>query len=326
MSEPLVTVLVVTYNHLNTFEKAIESVLEQRTRFDFKIWVLDDASTDGTSDLVRLYAERYPDKVVPIIRPVNLGGIQNVFEALHKIDTKYYATLESDDFWCDPDKLQLQVDVLEGNPDCSMCCHNTLRQYPDGSNSPEHNKTYIRKTQSGRYRFPTKLHRKQYISPHYSSRMYRTSCLNLDKLKNPFMVCVDVASVFWFLSFGDMYYIERVMSVYNFSYSGVYSGADNKMQRYMGANAAYQINREFDYKYNGMFLKFFRRYVYVSFFQAIYIRFFAKKEDLGNIYEAILQDAIREKRGIYSKTIFKLELPLPKRRKFCLELRRDKEM
>ncbi len=67
MNKPLVTVLVVTYNHINTFEQAIKSVLEQKTNFDFKIWVLDDASTDGTSDLVRKYAKMYPEKVVPII-------------------------------------------------------------------------------------------------------------------------------------------------------------------------------------------------------------------------------------------------------------------
>ena len=237
MNKPLVTVLVVTYNHVSSFEEAIKSVLIQKTNFDFKIWVLDDASTDGTTELVRKYAELYPEKIVPIIRPQNLGGIQNVFQALQRIDTKYFATLESDDYWCDENKLQKQVDILEQNPDCSFCCHNSYRRYPNNDSCSKHNTPYIRtKVKSGKYSFPKKICSKQYIEPHYSSRMYRTECLNLDKVKNPIMVCYDIASMFWFLSYGNMYYDNRIMSVYNFSYSGVYSGADSNTQNYMSAN------------------------------------------------------------------------------------------
>ena len=60
MKKPLLTALIVTYNHKNHISKAIESVLAQKTNFDFQIWILDDCSTDGTSDIAREYANKYP--------------------------------------------------------------------------------------------------------------------------------------------------------------------------------------------------------------------------------------------------------------------------
>lgn len=328
MSLPLVTVLIVTYNHANTFKQAIESVLAQRTDFDYKIWVLDDCSTDGTSDLVREYAKNYPDRIVPFIREHNLGGIQNVFSVLGQIDTKYYATLESDDYWCDENKLQTQVDILENNPDCSICTHNTYKRYPNDENNPNQNSLYIKsKVKSGKYQFPKKICSKQFIEPHYSSRMYRTDCMHLEKLKNPVIICYDFAVLFWFLSFGKMYYCDKVMSVYNFSYSGVYSGASSDYRNYMSANIISQINEEFDYKYNSMLIDFFKKKIPVSPVKTIYIKYFAKKENLKTIYAEIAEKYIkRNNLKINSKTLFELRFPLGKRKKICFEIRREKEM
>lgn len=328
MREPLVTVLVVTYNHLNTFDAAIRSVLEQKTNFDYKIWVLDDASTDGTSDLVREYARKYPDKIVPIIREHNLGGVQNVFQALQKINTKYYATLESDDYWCDENKLQNQVDILENNPDCSFCCHNSYRRYPNNENCSKHNIPYInKKIKSKKYRFPKKICRKQYIEPHYSSRMYRTDCLHLDRLKNPVIVCYDIASMFWFLQFGKLYYSDKIMSVYNFSYTGVYSGADSRTQNYMSADIIYQINKEFGYRYNGMFLDFFRKRIPIPIGKTLYMKYIAKVDQLEGLYNDILQTYIQKNDDrINKKTLFEVKLPIGKQKRVCFEIRREKEM
>ncbi len=328
MNKPLVTVLVVTYNHLNTFEQAIKSVLEQKTNFEYKIWVLDDCSTDGTTKIVKRYAKDYPDKIVPIIRDHNLGAMQNVLQALEKLDTKYYATLESDDYWCDANKLQIQVDILESNPDCSFCCHNSYRRYPNNETNSKHNTPYISpKIKSGKYKFPNKISKKQYIEPHYSSRMYRTDCLHLEKVKNPIMVCYDIASIFWFLQFGKMYYSDKIMSVYNFSYSGVYSGADYRTQNYMSANVINQINAEFDYRYNPMFLAFFKRRVPIPFCKTLYLKYFAQKEKLWQIYKEILETyKNKTNEHINSKTLFELKIPIWNKKKISIKIAREKEM
>lgn len=327
MSEVLLTALIVAYNHKNSIAKAIESVLEQKTNFKFQIWVLDDASTDGTSDIIKEYANKYPDKITHVLREKNLGGIQNVFQAVSKIDTKYYSTLEGDDYWTDENKLQIQVDILENNPDCSFCAHNTLKQYPTNENHIQHNQQYLKsKIKTGKYRFPKNI-RKDYIEPHYSSRVYRTSCLNLDKIKNPLLVCYDTAVTFWFLQFGKLYYTDKIMSVYNYTYQGVYSGLSAQMQKHMGASVIVQINEAFDFRYNKMFVDFFKKKIPMSIFEYLKIKYFTDKKDLKTAYDAILDSYFKkDQTRLNSKLLFRIALPVNKRKKICLELRREKEM
>ena len=327
MKKPLLTALIVTYNHKNHISKAIESVLAQKTNFDFQIWILDDCSTDGTSDIVREYANKYPEKIIHILREHNLGGIQNAYQAISKIDTKYYSTLEGDDYWCDENKLQIQVDILENNPDCSFCAHNTLKQYPTNENHIQHNQQYLKsKIKTGKYKFPKNVKR-DYIEPHYSSRVYRTSCLNLDKIKNPLIVCYDTAVTFWFLQFGNLYYIDKIMSVYNYTYQGVYSGLSVQMQKHMGASVIVQINEAFDFKYNNMFLDFFKKKIPISLIQYLKIKYFTGKKDLPGAYKNILDNYFKKDQiRLNSKLLFRIALPVNKRKTICLELRREKEM
>ena len=327
MSEIMLVCLICTYNHKNSIAKAIESVLEQKTNFKFQIWVLDDASTDGTSDIIKEYANKYPDKITHVLREKNLGGIQNVFQAVSKIDTKYYSTLEGDDYWCDENKLQIQVDILENNPDCSFCAHNTLKKYPTNENHIQHNQQYLKsKIKTGKYRFPKNI-RKDYIEPHYSSRVYRTSCLNLDKIKNPLLVCYDTAVTFWFLQFGKLYYTDKIMSVYNYTYQGVYSGLSAQMQKHMGASVIVQINEAFDFRYNKMFVDFFKKKIPMSIFEYLKIKYFTDKKDLKTAYDAILDSYFKkDQTRLNSKLLFRIALPVNKRKKICLELRREKEM
>lgn len=141
------------------------------------------------------------------------------------------------------------------------------------------------------------------------------------------MVCYDIASMFWFLSFGNMYYDNRIMSVYNFSYSGVYSGSDSKTQNYMSANIIHQINQEFEYKYNPMFLDFFKKKIPVSFVKTIHIKYFAPKVKLEEIYNNLLERYINKRNNrINTKTLFEFTVPIGNKKRVCLEVRREKEM
>ena len=327
MSEIMLVCLICTYNHKNSIAKAIESVLEQKTNFKFQIWVLDDASTDGTSDIIKEYADKYPEIVIPFINKTNKGASKNTFEVLKKVNSKYFATLDGDDYWCDENKLQIQVDILENNPDCSFCAHNTLKKYPTNENHIQHNQQYLKsKIKTGKYKFPKNVKR-DYIEPHYSSRVYRTSCLNLDKIKNPLIVCYDTAVTFWFLQFGNLYYIDKIMSVYNYTYQGVYSGLSVQMQKHMGAGVIVQINEAFDFKYNNMFLDFFKKKIPISLIQYLKIKYFTGKKDLPGAYKDILDNYFKKDQiRLNSKLLFRIALPVNKRKTICLELRREKEM
>ena len=93
------TVLLITYNHAPYIRKAIDSVLKQKTQYNFIIYIFDDASTDGTTDIVKEYANKYPNKIIPFIAQNNQGATINIYNAYKSVKTKYCALLECDDYW-----------------------------------------------------------------------------------------------------------------------------------------------------------------------------------------------------------------------------------
>ena len=121
----MVSVNCVTYNQENYIEDAIKSFLMQKTNFRYEILIHDDASTDGTKDIIRKYQEAYPDIIFPIYQRENKysKGIDVTIYNKNASKGKYIALCEGDDYWIDPLKLQKQVDYMEKNPDCSMCVH-----------------------------------------------------------------------------------------------------------------------------------------------------------------------------------------------------------
>ncbi len=123
-TEPLVTVILPTHNHAPFIAQAIESILEQETEYPFDILLHDDASTDGTADICRDYAVRYPDRITLIAQTVNQYQFDRRIQShilFPLVKAKYTAILDGDDYWCDKQKLQKQVGYLEAHPDCTMC-------------------------------------------------------------------------------------------------------------------------------------------------------------------------------------------------------------
>ena len=116
---PSVTVFMTSYNHEKYIDKAIRSVLMQKTDFPVNIVIHDDASPDGSADIIRKYAAENPN-ITSIIEETNFyQNGKSYFPVVQPYLTgKYIALLECDDFWIDEHKLQKQVDYLERNPDC----------------------------------------------------------------------------------------------------------------------------------------------------------------------------------------------------------------
>lgn len=118
----MVDVLMITYNHEKYVEHAINSILMQKTDFNFKLLIHDDASTDKTPEIIKRYKERYPDKIEAVLQQENqfLKGKRSPNDYLIPlVKSKYIATCEGDDFWIDEYKLQKQVDFMESHPECS---------------------------------------------------------------------------------------------------------------------------------------------------------------------------------------------------------------
>lgn len=121
----MVSVDMGTYNHIDYIAQAIESVLAQKVNFKYELVIGDDASTDGTREIVLEYAKQYPDIIRPLCHKKNVGMINNAVSRKKHLRGKYVAILEGDDFWIDENKLQRQVDFLEMNPEYSLCFTDT---------------------------------------------------------------------------------------------------------------------------------------------------------------------------------------------------------
>ncbi len=127
-SRIMATVIVIAYNHEKYIGTALDSIIKQKTDFDFEVIAHDDASTDNTANIIREYAEKYPEIIVPICERENRMQKGELAHVLYSdIRGKYFAILEGDDYWIDEEKLQKQVDFMEAHEDYSTCMHNVLR-------------------------------------------------------------------------------------------------------------------------------------------------------------------------------------------------------
>ena len=117
INPPLVSVLLVTYNQEAYVRRAIEGVLTQVTDFPVELVIGEDASIDNTRQICEEYAAIFPEKIRLLPERENLGLNWNFLRTFALCKGKYIAYLEGDDWWIANDKLQKQVDVLEGADD-----------------------------------------------------------------------------------------------------------------------------------------------------------------------------------------------------------------
>lgn len=125
--EPLVSISCITYNHAPYIKQCLDGFLMQKTTFSFEVLIHDDASTDGTTEIIKDYAQKYPEIIKPLYEEENqwIKGRRGSAEFnFPRAKGKYIALCEGDDYWIDENKLQMQVDFLESNPEYGMCYTN----------------------------------------------------------------------------------------------------------------------------------------------------------------------------------------------------------
>ncbi len=217
----LVCILCITYNHDKYLADALEGFVMQKTTFPFVAIVHDDASTDGTADVLKKYAEKYPDIIKPIFELENQYGKHDgsldriVDEAIATTKAKYIALCEGDDYWIDPYKLQKQVDILEADESLMLTCSNRRLVDMNGQTLEERKAPLIPEKQSCRITMRDYF---QY-NPTYptASVLYRNNHRKevLQKAKhmaNPYLG--DWTMWIALHCFGDCYYIDEPLSAY----------------------------------------------------------------------------------------------------------------
>lgn len=221
--EPLVSVICCTYNQKNFIAQCLDGFVMQKTNFPFVAIVADDCSTDGTRDIVKEYAEKYPDIIKPVLRDKNLGPNYCGLDAITYCNSKYMAICDGDDYWTDPYKLQKQVDFLESHPDYSICFGKMKMIY---ENCKKHSKILPLKMDKNPQSF-VKLLKGGYIPT--NSVMYRFEYLKKALENYP----DGIYPQDWYYHImvakcGKIGFINEVMSVYRRNEGGIsYTTSEN---------------------------------------------------------------------------------------------------
>lgn len=127
MHNILVSIQCITYNQVDYIRDALDSFLMQKTSFPVEILIHDDASEDGTTEIIKEYEARFPHIIKPIYQKENLYSREpNKIGELQRDRAKgqYFAICEGDDYWIDPLKLEKQLRFMKDHPEMVMCVHN----------------------------------------------------------------------------------------------------------------------------------------------------------------------------------------------------------
>ena len=242
MSEPLLSVCLITYNHAKYIKEAIEGVLMQKVNFSWELIIADDFSTDGTREILLEYKKKHSDFIKLILQEKNIGPAKNWMDLLSYPKSKYIAYFEGDDYWTDPYKLQKQVDFLEANSDFSLCFHNSEVIFSNSKKTQLFNQLQTREYSLNEIVY-------EWIIP-TASVVFRKSAYNQEKINNPNYLYGDIIL---FISVGEngrIWCINEVMSVYRKHESSLTSNINNtiKLQKKIIKHHE-EIRRNFDEKF-----------------------------------------------------------------------------
>jgi len=156
MRPPRVSVGMPVYNGERFLRPAIESVLTQ-TYGDFELIISDNASTDATPDICRVYAARDP-RIRYVRNATNVGAARN-FNRVFQLSTGEYYKLANADDVCAPTLVERCVAVLDTHPGAVLCYARTTLIDESGAVMSEYDDGLDLRAASGVQRFRAAMDR-----------------------------------------------------------------------------------------------------------------------------------------------------------------------
>ena len=263
MSDVLVSISCVVYNHAPYLRRCLDSLVNQKTNFNYEILIHDDASTDGSAEIIREYEEKYPHLIKAICQTENQHskGVKIYFTYQHpRAAGKYFAMCEGDDYWCDEHKLQRQVDAMEQHPECTLCVHRVQGVNVDETSN---GKFFPAESQAEGVYDGKEMVRGLFRGNSYpfqtSSYLYRTEYYTT-RLPEPYpwmriAISGDVVRLLYLGDLGDIYYLDDVMSCNRMNVAGSFSARTNQNLGYRvkAANNFIQVLKGYDEYTNGRY-------------------------------------------------------------------------
>lgn len=253
------TVIMSCYNQEKFVSQAIESVLSQKTNFDFQLIITDDHSTlDNSVQIIQTYCAKYPEKIKAIFSGENKGYLVNVLRAKAVTKTKYFCLLDADDYWIDNFKLQKAFDFLETNPDYVIYSTNTLRLYENGETSPFITTDIQEKTFTLDDYFNDSIVISQTTGTVFRNVIFKNGIPDIikDSVGTPAERSFegDFDRFILHLKYGKAKFINHIDGVYRILSGGIWSRLSTLEQYVIEARARLDYDQYFDYKYHDFFL------------------------------------------------------------------------
>lgn len=249
---PLVSINCLVYNHAPFLEEAFNGFLNQKTNFTFEVIIHDDASTDGSKEIIDYYTKKYPDIFFPFIQRTNQysQGIRGISEKYNfpRCRGKYIAVCEGDDYWIDENKLQKQFDFMESNDEYSFC-YTRFRTKDEKTSlilNDKNDKYFENNSSFINFTFET-FYRGWHMGT--QTLFFRRICLEKNYTLG-YKHAKDIHLITHLLKEGKGACLNFFGAIYRIHSGGVYSGAtelENAALSYECYKEIYKQNKEIDY-------------------------------------------------------------------------------
>lgn len=207
-TEPMVSVVMIAYNKEKYIDEAIRGVVKQRVDWPIELIVMDDYSTDATSEKALEWCRKYPHIVRYVRNPENLGLQRNYMAGFALCRGRYMAICDADDYWFYRGKLAKMVSYMEQNQGCAVSFHRMVNYYEGSGEKSLSNGGTPRDTTIA------DLSRSNYITN--SAVMYRRGLVDL--LSLPEWIAEDrspdYAMHMLYAAHGSIHFFSRPMGVY----------------------------------------------------------------------------------------------------------------
>lgn len=252
-----VVIGITTYNLEDYISEALDSILMQKTNFNYKIIIADDCSSDSTIKILKKYKTKYPDLIDLKLSDKNQGSLKNSNRIFEGLQCEYFTFLDGDDYWLGDNHLQKQVDYLDSHPNYMICGANT--QY---LRNDELSGYVVEEDKCNKSYYFTDLLNNSIPFVHTSAILIRNTifCNGLPKCykiaENTFENCALRGEDFrriLHLEKGPMYVMPEIISVYRIHSRGMWQGSSN-VKRVIESTISWNFYKKY---FNNRYGKFF---------------------------------------------------------------------
>lgn len=234
----------------------------QETTFPVEILVHDDASRDGTAEIIREYAEAFPRLIKPILQTENQysQGKPTSANNYRRALGRYVAVCEGDDYWVDPSKLEKQAAALQKHPNIDLCIH-SAHQIDCKTGARSMIGQYL--AQSGILPTGSVIVKEHGMIPTASSFLRKDVFAEMLEFRDarPFLTVGDIYLHFFGAKRGGAYYINEPMSTYRARAPGswnerVFANPEGRLRHVsMRIRSYYELDKLTGHKHSADFMK-----------------------------------------------------------------------